>query len=870
MHVDYYMPEEEREEALEKFLEDEYAQYEKRLKVRDDADFVLESLGLIRKDLLQLDSNEDAVDLHQDMAGISRILEVFGLPLNESVANEPTEINLSDWANLCTFRVIIMRRNITTAKIFVEKTRAPLEICKIEALLHALRQFLEIGEIDEYEMEMLEADEYFDASFLANQSSIEMLYSAPNVEPPPPREVSEEEEEEEEEDEEEEEEEAEKEVEGEEEEEEKEVETEGEKEEEEETEKDADAEAAKEKKEAEAKRRAAKEKERKERKAREKAEAEEEEDRGSGSESSKSRRSRVSKDSTEGEERKKRPRTDSKGRSRGSSSSSSSDGKTKVVRKKSTKDSDGGSTSGSEETIAPAKKKRLRTGSAVKLSLSFTNRKKKKRTLQQLAPMNINTDKELTRETSVLAFKNRRAMRQEKAPAGGRARGMTLEDITMRKGKPLSQIQSESKARLRRNRAKNRRDRRGERLTLAKTKLRKMRVANDKNFNDIILKDELKRHKEGKLSLSSWKKCWAVLNPEKLEILPDEKSASARRVIPLDTIVAIGEGSLAGMSEDSEGGSGSNDDHTFYIDYIGGSVQYRALSRRSLLTWLLALDSLLTNEQIGVEPESLIPAYLKELNAQENCDGAVMSADSEWQYDSSKRIYKRVDGTLESEYKWDGYQLKHSSGHDYGNGVWSGVYLLWRSPVGDFSQEFSFLYYAHEGILRLVDEDHVEEWEVTEFSVHKKADKKCKLGIDGKIPVPLALFTQVMYTAEARQAEFETSRKVSLAGLPKGSPKVSRKSSGGHSPRRLSRSSSRTPRSSSRTPRSTRRSGRSKSRGKEAEKDQLVLSPRRSKSPAPKKGFTLSTSDSARSPRGGSPVRKKNNVIKSPRAISKS
>mmetsp|Transcript_544 Transcript_544/g.1927 ORF Transcript_544/g.1927 Transcript_544/m.1927 type:complete len:293 (+) Transcript_544:117-995(+) len=202
MHVDYYMPEEEREEALEKFLEDEYAQYEKRLKVRDDADFVLESLGLIRKDLLQLDSNEDAVDLHQDMAGISRILEVFGLPLNESVANEPTEINLSDWANLCTFRVIIMRRNITTAKIFVEKTRAPLEICKIEALLHALRQFLEIGEIDEYEMEMLEADEYFDASFLANQSSIEMLYSAPNVEPPPPREVSEEEEEEEEEDEE--------------------------------------------------------------------------------------------------------------------------------------------------------------------------------------------------------------------------------------------------------------------------------------------------------------------------------------------------------------------------------------------------------------------------------------------------------------------------------------------------------------------------------------------------------------------------------------------------------------------------------------------------------------------------------------------
>jgi hypothetical protein len=89
MHVDYYMPEEERDELVEKFLADEYAQYEKRLKVRDDADFVLESLGLIRKDLVHLDSNEDAIDLHQDMAGISRVClpsNLLSLSLSLSVS----------------------------------------------------------------------------------------------------------------------------------------------------------------------------------------------------------------------------------------------------------------------------------------------------------------------------------------------------------------------------------------------------------------------------------------------------------------------------------------------------------------------------------------------------------------------------------------------------------------------------------------------------------------------------------------------------------------------------------------------------------------------------------------------------------------
>lgn len=62
-------------------------------------------------------------------------MEIFGIGLDQSVMNQPTQINLSDWANLCLFRLAIARRRISTVKIYIDKTGSAEALYKIEAFL---------------------------------------------------------------------------------------------------------------------------------------------------------------------------------------------------------------------------------------------------------------------------------------------------------------------------------------------------------------------------------------------------------------------------------------------------------------------------------------------------------------------------------------------------------------------------------------------------------------------------------------------------------------------------------------------------------------------------------------------------------------
>lgn len=62
-------------------------------------------------------------------------MNMFGIGLDQSVMNEPTQINLADWANLCLFRLAIARRRLTTIKIYIDKTGSAEALYKIEAYL---------------------------------------------------------------------------------------------------------------------------------------------------------------------------------------------------------------------------------------------------------------------------------------------------------------------------------------------------------------------------------------------------------------------------------------------------------------------------------------------------------------------------------------------------------------------------------------------------------------------------------------------------------------------------------------------------------------------------------------------------------------
>ena len=65
-------------------------------------------------------------------------MRVFGVGLEDSVMKEPTQINLGDWANLCLFRLAIIRRRITSAKLYVDKTSSAETLYKLDAFLWKL------------------------------------------------------------------------------------------------------------------------------------------------------------------------------------------------------------------------------------------------------------------------------------------------------------------------------------------------------------------------------------------------------------------------------------------------------------------------------------------------------------------------------------------------------------------------------------------------------------------------------------------------------------------------------------------------------------------------------------------------------------
>ena len=65
-------------------------------------------------------------------------MTIFGIGLDQSVLNEPTGINLADWANLGLFRLAIARRRVTTMKIYIDKTGSAETLLKIEAFLYCI------------------------------------------------------------------------------------------------------------------------------------------------------------------------------------------------------------------------------------------------------------------------------------------------------------------------------------------------------------------------------------------------------------------------------------------------------------------------------------------------------------------------------------------------------------------------------------------------------------------------------------------------------------------------------------------------------------------------------------------------------------
>merc|ERR1712100_895724 len=81
--------------------------------------------------------------------------------------------NLADWANLGLFRLAIARRRVTTMKIYIDKTGSAETLLKIEAFLYCIFEFLNTGELDEYEMEMIQEDEFYNVSFLLSVSSFQ-------------------------------------------------------------------------------------------------------------------------------------------------------------------------------------------------------------------------------------------------------------------------------------------------------------------------------------------------------------------------------------------------------------------------------------------------------------------------------------------------------------------------------------------------------------------------------------------------------------------------------------------------------------------------------------------------------------------------
>lgn len=71
--VDFYATEEQREKIIKGIAKSESKMYKKRAACKDYCDKLLDHIQLMRKDLLVLDNNEDAIAIHEELKGITDV-----------------------------------------------------------------------------------------------------------------------------------------------------------------------------------------------------------------------------------------------------------------------------------------------------------------------------------------------------------------------------------------------------------------------------------------------------------------------------------------------------------------------------------------------------------------------------------------------------------------------------------------------------------------------------------------------------------------------------------------------------------------------------------------------------------------------------
>ena len=74
---DFYATEEQRAKLIKTIAKSEAKIFNKRLSCREYCDKLLDHIQLMRKDLLCLDSNEDAIAIHEELKGITDVRFTF-------------------------------------------------------------------------------------------------------------------------------------------------------------------------------------------------------------------------------------------------------------------------------------------------------------------------------------------------------------------------------------------------------------------------------------------------------------------------------------------------------------------------------------------------------------------------------------------------------------------------------------------------------------------------------------------------------------------------------------------------------------------------------------------------------------------------
>ena len=77
LYVDFYATEEQREQQIEDLEDNDAEIYQKRVLCKEYCDKLLDHITLIRKDLLVLDNNEDAIAIHEELKGITDVSFIF-------------------------------------------------------------------------------------------------------------------------------------------------------------------------------------------------------------------------------------------------------------------------------------------------------------------------------------------------------------------------------------------------------------------------------------------------------------------------------------------------------------------------------------------------------------------------------------------------------------------------------------------------------------------------------------------------------------------------------------------------------------------------------------------------------------------------